>query len=337
MHTNSFSSGILGIGFSVPETIMTNDDWAKLVDTSDEWIRTRTGIVERRIATEKDTTCTLGADAAKKALQSAGLKAEDLDLILVATTTPDYPMFPSAGCVIQDSLGITDTPAFDISAACSGFIFALSVADQYIKTGTYKKILVVGSDTLSKFVDKTDRNVCILFGDGAGAAVVGPVEQGYGIISSYLRSRGSGKDVLKIENGGSANPLTKDNFKENNHYIYMDGKEVFKFAVGVIGDALEESIKSAHLTNKDIDLLIPHQANIRIIDAAKKRLGLSEDKVYVNISRYGNTSAASIPIALAELAAEKKLKKGMVVATVGFGAGLTWGANVIKLHKDLVV
>lgn len=327
------SSGILGVGATVPKNVMTNEDWAKLVDTSDEWIRTRTGIVERRIAEEDTSTCDLATDAAKKALQHAGIRAKDLDMIIVGTTTPDHPVFPSAACIVQHNLGISEIPAFDLSAACTGFIYAVSVADQFIKTGAYKRILVIGADTLSKYVDKTDRNVCVLFGDGAGAIVLGPVEEGSGILSSALKARGGGQDLLKVEYGGSRTPLTKENIKDKKHHIKMNGKEVFKFAVGVIGEVIEEALKKAGLTAKDVDWLIPHQANNRIIDAAKKRLGLSEQKVYVNISRYGNTSAASIPIAMDELVQAGKLKKGDIIATVGFGAGLTWGANIIRWSK----
>ncbi|MFC1517082.1 beta-ketoacyl-ACP synthase III [Candidatus Margulisiibacteriota bacterium] len=328
-----FSSGILGVGSAVPEKVMTNTDWSKLVDTTDEWIRTRTGILERRIAEEDTTTCDLATEAAKKALANAKIKAKDLDMIVVGTTTPDFPVFPSAGAVVQHKLGISEIPAFDVSAACTGFIYAMSVADQFVKTGAYKRVLVIGADTLSKYVDKTDRNVCVLFGDGAGAVVLGPVEEGYGILSSCLKTRGSGHDLLKIEHGGSKKPLTEKNIKDKKHYIKMNGKEVFKFAVSVIGEAIEEALKLADLKAEDVDWLIPHQANTRIIDAAKKRLGLSEEKVYVNISRYGNTSAASIPLAMDELAQAGRLKKGDIIATVGFGAGLTWGANVIRWSK----
>jgi 3-oxoacyl-[acyl-carrier-protein] synthase-3 len=328
------SAGILGIGSAVPKNIMTNDDWAKLVDTSDEWIRTRTGIIERRIADEHTATSDLAVEAAKRALNNAGMKAEELDMIIVGTTTPDHPIFPSAACIVQHKLGISEIPAFDVSAACTGFIFAVSVADQFIKTGAYRRILVIGADELSKFVDKTDRNVAVLFGDGAGAVVMGPVEEGYGILSTYLKARGSGGDYLKVDYGGSKHPLNEKNIKDKKHYIKMNGKEVFKFAVGVIGEAVEAALKAAKLSAADIDIFVPHQANVRIIDAATKRLGLSEEKVYVNIARYGNTSSASIPIALDELAQAGKLKKGKVIATVGFGAGLTWGANVLRWARD---
>ncbi|MBU0579593.1 MAG: beta-ketoacyl-ACP synthase 3, partial [Candidatus Margulisbacteria bacterium] len=219
-----YSAGILGVGSAVPEKIMTNDDWAKLVDTSDEWIRTRTGIIERHVAEDDTSTCDLATAAAKKALANAGLNAKDIDMIVVGTTTPDYPVFPSAGCVIQHKLGMADVPAFDVSAACTGFIYAVAVADQFIKTGAYKNVLVIGADTISKYVDKTDRNVCVLFGDGAGAVVMGPVAEGYGVLSSTLKARGKGENLLKVEYGGSRTPLNPTNIKDKKHYVYMNGK-----------------------------------------------------------------------------------------------------------------
>ncbi len=328
------SAGILGVGSAVPKRIMTNDDWAKLVDTTDEWIRSRTGIVERRISDDHTAASDLAYDASRRALHHAGCKASDLDFIIVATTSPDHTLFPSTACLVQKKLGISDIPAVDLSAACTGFVYAVTVADQFIKTGMYKRILVVGVDTLSKFVDKTDRNVAVLFGDAAGAVVMGPVQDGYGVLGSYLNARGSGGDMLKVEFGGSKTPLTEKNIKERKNFIKMNGKEVFKFAVSVIGEAVEEALKVAKLSRSKIDMLIPHQANIRIIDAAVKRLELSPEKVYVNIARYGNTSAASIPLAMDELSQEGKLKKGKVIATVGFGAGLTWGANILRWSRD---
>ena len=321
-------AGITGIGSAVPDQIMTNDDWAKLVDTSDEWIKTRTGISERRIADAKTASSDLAFIAAQRALANAKLAPQDIDLIIVATTTPDYPLFPSVAAVLQDRLGCTQAGGFDLSAACSGFAYAFCTASQFVENGTYKNVLVVGVDTLSKNVDRTDRNVCVLFGDAAGAVVVQPVAEGHGHLASVLGLRGSGAETLIVKAGGSRQPQIDPASKEQ--YIYMAGKEVFKFAVTIMGECTEQAIQKAGLTVQDIDLYIPHQANIRIIDAAMKRLGLAEDKLFVNVHKYGNTSAASIPLALDEAYRAGRVKPGQVVAVCGFGAGLTWAANVFR-------
>lgn len=319
--------GILGTGKYVPEKTLTNEDLEKIVETSDEWIVTRTGIKERRIAAEHQATSDLGYEAALKALQNAKLSAEELDLIIVATITPDK-FFPSTASIIQQKLGAT-CPAFDLSAACSGFTYALSTAYSFIVSRQYDKVLVIGAETLSRIVDYTDRNTCVLFGDGAGAVVVGEVEAGHGFKSFVLGADGNGGDLLKIEAGGSRNPASQQTIDNRMHFLQMGGREVFKFAVRVMGASSEEAIQKAGLTKSDIDFLVPHQANIRIIEAALERLELTEDNAIINVHRYGNMSAASIPVALAEADEQGRLKKGDALCLVGFGAGLTWGASVI--------
>lgn len=316
---------IIGLGKGLPEKVVTNEDLSKTVETSDDWIATRTGIRERRVTSYDEATSDLGLRAAKEALSSAKISPESIDLIIAATCSPDT-LFPSTSCILQGKLGADKAACFDISAACSGFNFALSVASAYISSGTYKNILVVGADTLTKYLDWTDRTTCVLFGDGAGAAVLQASTDGSGIISSYLMSKGVDGKFLVMPGGGSRDPEAKDG-----RFIRMDGKEVFKFAVKALEDTVLKALESAGLKIVDVDLLIPHQANIRIIDHAIKKLGLSKEKVYVNLDRYGNTSAASIPIALTEASQAKKIKKGNVIVLAGFGAGLTAGANVIKM------
>jgi 3-oxoacyl-[acyl-carrier-protein] synthase-3 len=315
---------IAGLGSAVPAKIVTNDDLSKFVDTSDDWITTRTGIKQRRVSESDEATSDLALSAASKALKQAGVSPEDLDLILVATCTPDM-LFPSTGCTLQERLGAKKAVAFDISAACSGFNFALSVASSFISQETYKNVLVVGADTLTKYVDWKDRTTCVLFGDGAGAAVLKPSDDESGILSSYLLSNGFGGKYLTMPGGGSRDPECK-----GGRFIQMDGKEVFKFAVKALEGTVRSALKLAGYEINDVNLLIPHQANIRIIDHAVKKLNLPKERVYANLERYGNTSAASIPIALSEAAAEGRIKKGDIVALSGFGAGLTAGANVIR-------
>lgn len=330
--TKKIYAGITGIGSAVPKKVMTNDDWAKIVDTSDEWIRTRTGIAERRVTDEKTSSLDLAYEASLRAINDAKIQVKDIELIIVGTTTPDYPIFPSTAALLQHKLGCK-AAGFDLSAACSGFGYAFTTACQFIENGTYKTVLLVAVDTLSKNVDKTDRNTCVLFGDAAGALIIEPVKEGFGHLGSVLGLDGSGAEYLMVPCGGSRKPLTKESAETKKQYIHMNGKEVFKFAVNIMGEATEAAIKKAHLKNEDIDLFIPHQANIRIIEAAMKRLGLSREKVYVNIQRYGNTSSASIPLALDEAYQEGRLKEGILIATCGFGAGLTWAANVLRWSK----
>jgi len=306
---------ITGTGSYLPERILTNEDLEKMVDTSDEWIVSRTGISQRRICEKNMTTVDLAANAAEKALQAAGVLAEDLDLIIVATVTP-HGLFPSVASGIQDRIGAQKAGAFDLGAACSGFIYALEVGRQFIASGTYDNVLIVGAETLSKFTDWEDRNTCILFGDGAGAAVLQPVQASEkGILASTLRTDGSGGDLLKLEHGG---------------LIQMNGNEVYRFAVKIMGEAVIEALQKAGLAKGDLDYLIPHQANIRIIQAAAKRLDLPMEKVYVNVNKYGNTSAASVPIALDEAVKLGQVRDGRIIALVGFGAGLTWAASILR-------
>ena len=327
------NAGILGTGFYVPEKIMTNADLEKIVETSDEWIVERTGIKERRIAEDNQPMSDLALRAAKDALADAGVAAEDLDLIIVATLTSDR-IIPSTACMIQNLLGAKHAAAFDLSAACSGFAYAASVAAQFIETGAYKKALVIGAETLSKYINWEDRNTCVLFGDGAGAAVLGQVEEGYGILSFDLGSDGSGGDAIQIPSSGSLMPVSKESIDQKLNLIHMNGRDVFKFAVKAMGKTVKNSLAKIDMPQEKIDWLVPHQANIRIIESAAKRLSMPKDKVIVNIHKYGNMSAACIPIALAEAAAAKRFKKGDIIALSGFGAGLTWASCIIRWSKE---
>ncbi|MFC0214300.1 beta-ketoacyl-ACP synthase III [Paenibacillus chartarius] len=322
------SVGVIGAGYYVPDRVLTNRDLEQMVETNDEWIVTRTGIRERRIAAPEQATSDLAYEASVKALERAGITGEDLDLIIVATITPDMA-FPSAACLLQEKLGAKKAAAFDLAAACAGFVYGLANAANFLATGMYKKALVVGADCLSRITDYTDRNTCILFGDGAGAVVLGEVPEGRGFRSFELGADGSGGELLKLEGGGSKAPASAQTLENKLHYIYMNGNEVFKFAVRIMGAASDEALRKAGMGKEDIDLLIPHQANIRIIQSALNRLELSEDKCHVNIDRYGNMSAASIPVALAEAAEAGKVKEGDTLLMVGFGGGLTWGASVL--------
>ncbi|HWR43216.1 beta-ketoacyl-ACP synthase III [Sporomusa sp.] len=324
--------GIIGLGTYVPEKIMTNKDLESIVETSDEWIVERTGIRERRIADPSMATSDLASRAAQKALDDAGVTAEEIDLIIVATATPDM-FFPSVACLVQANIKATNAAAFDLSAGCSGFVYGMVTGSQFIKAGLYKKVLVIGAETLSKILDWSDRNTCVLFGDGAGAAVLAETAPGCGILSSHLGADGSGGDLLKLPAGGSRNPATADTISQKMHFVHMNGNEVFKFAVKVMGEAAVKALEDAGLNSGDVDCLIPHQANIRIIQSAAKRLKLPLDKVMVNVDKYGNTSAASIPIALDEAVHSGKIKQGDTVVLVGFGAGLTWASAVIKWCK----
>ena len=332
MTEKRISAGILGTGWAVPDKVVTNQDLTRLVDTNDAWIVERTGIRERRVAEDMPVS-ELAYRAAKMALDDAGTAPEELDLIIVATLTPDR-VIPSTACVLQDRLGATRAAAFDLSAACSGFAYASTVAGQFISNGMYRKVLVIGAETLSKVVDWTDRNTCILFGDGAGAAVYGPVEDGYGLLSFDLGSDGSGADVLDIPSSGSLNPVTAQTLAQRLNFIHMDGKAVFRFAVDIMGKTVESSLAKIGMEKESIDWLVPHQANIRIIKSAAKRLKLPLEKAIINIEHYGNMSAASIPVALAEAAHAHRFKKGDIIALAGFGAGLTWASCIMKWAKE---
>lgn len=326
--TNLKSVGIIGTGKYVPEKVLTNSDLEKIVETSDEWIVSRTGIRERHIAAPEQATSDLAYEAAVRALASAGLTAEELDLIIVATITPDMA-FPSTACILQDKLGAKGAAAFDLSAACSGFVYGLATANGFIQTGMYKNALIIGADCLSRITDYTDRNTCVLFGDGAGAVVIGEVPEGRGFKSFDLGAEGAGGGLLKLEAGGSRLPATTETIENKLHYIYMNGREVFKFAVRVMASATDVVLEKAGYAKEDIDIFVPHQANIRIIQSAMQRLELPAEKVVINVDKYANTSAASIPLALVEAAEEGRIKEGDRVLMVGFGGGLTWGASVL--------
>ncbi len=328
MNNHLIPVGIRGIGKYVPERILTNQELESMVDTNDEWIVSRTGIRERRISSPEQATSDLAYRAALEAIQHAQISVEDIDLIIVATITPDMA-FPSTACILQDKLGARRAAAFDLSAACSGFIYGLSVATQFISTGFYRYVLVVGAECLSKITDYTDRNTCILFGDGAGAAIVGPVPAGRGFRAFELGADGSGGSLLKVEGGGSRYPACVSSIEAKQHFIYMAGAEVFKFAVRIMGSAAEDVLKKAGIAKSEVDLLVPHQANIRIIHSSLQRLGLTEEQCMINLHQYGNMSAASIPVALAEAYEQKRMKEGDCIVLVGFGGGLTWGASVL--------
>ena len=323
-------SAILGTGSYVPDKVLTNFDLEKMVDTSDEWIRTRTGIVERRIADENTPSSELALRAAKKALEMAQLSPADLDAILVATVTPDY-IFPSTACILQHKLGARRVMAYDFSAGCTGFIYGLIQADSLIKSGFAKYVLVVAVEELSKITDWKDRSTCVLFGDGAGAAVVGPAKDDeHGILSMYAASDGSLGELLILPGGGSAHPTSEETVKQNLHVLKMAGNEVFKHAVRQMEEAALKALELANLDMKELDWLVPHQANIRIIDFVARRLNLPMEQVVVTIDKYGNTSASSIPIALDEAVRDGKIKPDQNVLMVAFGAGFTWGSILMR-------
>ncbi|MDQ1913251.1 beta-ketoacyl-ACP synthase III [Paenibacillus sp. GD4] len=325
---NLIPVGVLGTGKYVPERVLTNQELEQMVETNDEWIVTRTGIRERRIASPEQAASDLAYEASLKALKNAGVAPEDIDLIVVATITPDMA-FPSTACILQDKLGAKKAAAFDLSAACSGFIYGLANAVNFIATGTYKYALVVGTECLSRITDYTDRNTCILFGDGSGAVVIGQVPEGRGFKSFELGADGSGGELLKVAGGGSRCPATPQSLEAKQHFIHMAGSEVFKFAVRIMGGSAEEALRKAGFDKSEVDLLVPHQANIRIIQSALQRLNLSEEKCMINLDKYGNVSAASIPLALAEAVEQGRVKEGDKLVLVGFGGGLTWGASVL--------
>ena len=320
---------ITGWGMYVPEPVLTNDDISKLVDTNDAWIRERTGIRERHIARENEFPSTLGVEAAIRALKVANLAPTELDLIICASSSPEY-FFPATACIIQDQIGATKAGAFDLSAACSGFIYAVNMAAQSIRSGSIKSALVIGTETLTRFVNWKDRSTCILFGDGAGAFVLQASEKPGGVLSAVLGSDGSGADSLTLDGGGSRYPATEMTIHEGKHFIQMDGKEVFRFATRVMGKAAIESLEKVGLTTDDVSLIVPHQANFRIIETAAKYLKMPMDKFVVNVDRYGNTSTASIPIATVESVENGRISSGDKVVFVGFGAGLTWGSMVVE-------
>ena len=319
-----------GWGKYLPKRVMPNSELAELVDTSDEWIRARTGIGERRIAAPEETTCTLAVHSARQALERAQVPAEDLDLIIVATCTPDYSNMPATASLVQDALGASHAGAFDLNAVCSGFLYGLATGSQFIVSGAYKSVLVIGAEVFTRILDWQDRSTCVLFGDGAGAVVLQPSEEPGGLLSFVLGSDGAGACSLYVPAGGSRQPTSAETVAEREHYVKMQGRDVFRFATRVLPDSVLQALQAADLTTDDIDLLIPHQANTRIIDAAVRRLKLSESVVFSNVERYGNTSAASIPVALCEAVEDGLVQPGTTLVLSGFGAGLSWGSAVWK-------
>jgi 3-oxoacyl-[acyl-carrier-protein] synthase-3 len=327
---------ITGWGMSVPEPVLTNDDLSRMVDTNDQWIRERTGIRERRIARENQFPSTLGVAASLKALEVANLKPTEIDLIICSSSSPEY-IFPATACLIQDQLGAVRAGAFDLSAACSGFIYATNMAAQAIRSGSIRNALVIGTETLSRFINWKDRSTCILFGDGAGAFVLQASDKPGGVLSAVLRSDGSGGDLLSIPGGGSRIPATETSIHEGKHFIHMDGKEVYRFATRVMAQATREALDLAGLKIEDVNWIIPHQANLRIIESAARGLKLPMDRFIVNVDRYGNTSTASIPIAMVEALEKGQIQPGDKIVMVGFGGGLTWGALAAEWTGPLPV
>jgi 3-oxoacyl-[acyl-carrier-protein] synthase III len=321
---------ITGTGSALPDKILTNADLEQMVDTNDEWITTRTGIKQRRIAVEGEYTSTFSIAASRRALEMSGVNAEEIDLIILGTVTPDFP-FPSTACIIQHEIGARNAAAFDLSAACSGFIYGLSIADQYIRGGKAGKALVIGAEILSRIVDWSDRNTCILFGDGAGAAVVEASEGESGVLSTHIFSNGSFWETLYLPGCGSRNPAyLKQTIEERLFFLKMEGNDVFKHAVRAMEEAAHAALTANGISSENISLFIPHQANRRIIDATSKRLGLTEDRVFINLHNYGNTSAASIPIALDEANRAGRMKTGDIILLDAFGGGFTYGSALMR-------
>ena len=322
---------ISGVGMGVPKRVMTNADFEKILDTSDEWIVQRTGIRQRHIVGEGESTATLATEAARAALADANCRPEEIELVIVSTVSSDL-VFPATACFVQAALGLKNIPAFDISAACSGFLYGLTVGSKFVETGTYKKILVIGADALSRFCDFTDRGSCILFGDGAGAAVLEASEDtAKGIQYTVLHADGNGWDYIHVPAGGSRTVASHETVDARGHYVKMRGRDVYKFAVDKMQWLLEDCMKACNLTVADVDMVVPHQVNTRIISSATEKFGFPMDKVFMNIDRFGNTSAASIPLALTEARATGKVKPGSTVLMVAFGAGLTWAGAVVKM------
>jgi len=322
-----FGAIIAGTGSALPEKRLTNADLEKLIETSDDWIVQRTGMRERRIVAPGETTSSLATLAAQRALEAAGLSAQDLDLIIVGTLTPDMQT-PSTACIVQHNLGIKrHIGAFDLNAACSGFVYSVATAAQFVQNGSFKHVLVVGAETLSRFVDYTDRNTCILFGDGAGAAIISADADTTRGVQAFML----GAPLIQIPGGGSAHPATAATLADRMHYLKMNGREVYKFAVHQMTESLRASMTACNLTAADVKLVVPHQVNLRIIDSATEKMGFPREKVFINIHKYGNTSAASVPMALDEAVREGACGKGDWIIMVAFGAGLTWAATTVKL------
>ncbi|HOJ60068.1 MAG TPA: beta-ketoacyl-ACP synthase III [bacterium] len=319
---------IVSTGMAVPDRVLTNHDLEKIVDTSDAWIRERTGMAERHVSDENTAASDLALPASRDALRAAGISPDDLDAILVATISGDY-VFPATACVLQHKLGASHAMAFDLSAACTGYIYGLSVAQAYIESGRYKNILLVGVDMLTKVVDWTDRNTCVLFGDGAGATVIQPRERG-GVLDTVLGSDGSAAELLYQPCGGTRVPISHEAIDRKKHFLYMNGREIYKYAVREMVQSCHEVLKRCGKTIEDVRLIIPHQANNRILEAVAQRLGVSMDRLFINIEKYANTSAATVPIALHEALQQGRLHEGDLALLVSFGGGLTWGASLVQ-------
>jgi 3-oxoacyl-[acyl-carrier-protein] synthase-3 len=322
-------AAITGWGMAVPERVLTNADLERMVNTSDEWITARTGIRERRVAGPGESTSTLATEAGRQALAQAGLEPQAIDLIILATCTPDRP-FPATACTVQANLGISGAAAFDIAAACSGFVYGLGVATSMIRSGAAHNILFIAADIFTHYINWNDRNTCVLFGDGAGAVVLQPSEKPYGQLTCVLGASGKDEDLMAVDAGGTRMPATPELLEQGRQYVYMNGREIFKLAVRGMSDSSAQAIEQAGLTTADIALVVPHQANLRIIDATAKRLGVPMDRVAVNLDRYGNTSAATIPIALVEAAQRGRIAQGDYVLLTAFGGGLTWASAVVR-------
>jgi 3-oxoacyl-[acyl-carrier-protein] synthase-3 len=329
---NGYRVSISGLGAHVPERVLTNDELARMVDTSDEWIRTRTGIRERRIAAPEEALTDISLPAARTALERAGVAGEELDLLIVATVTPDMT-FPATAALLADALGASEAAAYDLSAGCTGFVYALAQAYGMLAGGMCRTVLVVGGDLLSRIVDWSDRSTCVVFGDGAGAVVLQRVEAG-GFLGFELGADGSGGPDLCVPAGGSRLPVTVEALAAKQQYVHMNGREVFKFATRVLVSSAEKLLERCGMTVEDVDVYVPHQANVRIIDHAVEKLGIPQERVIVNVDRYGNTSSGSIPLALAEAVEGGKLKKGDVVLMTGMGAGLTWGSGLMEWTEE---
>jgi len=328
---NPLRAAIAGLGAAVPQNVLSNTDFEKFLDTSDEWITQRTGIKERRVVSEGQTTVTLAVQAATEALCEAGLAPEDLDMIVCATITPEMPL-PSTACFVQAELGIDNIPAFDVVAACSGYIYALAIGDQFIQTGTHERILVIGVDVLSAITDYEDRGSCILFGDAAGASVLTPSnDSDRGVMHTVIHAMGSGWDFIHVPAGGTRNRASVETVARRDHFIKMRGRDVYKFAVEKMQWLLGDCLEKCNLSPDDVDMVIPHQVNARIITSAAKKFNFPMEKVFVNIDKYGNTSAASVPLAMAEAWRQGRIGSGSTVILVAFGGGLTWAGAVIRL------
>src|SRR5262245_19600040 len=322
-------AAITGWGLAVPERVLTNADLERMVNTSDEWITTRTGIRERRIVSAGESTSTLATEAGRRALAHAGLAPNAIDLIILATCTPDRP-FPATACTVQANLGIPGVAAFDLAAACSGFVYGLNVATSMIRSGAARNILFIAADIFTHYINWNDRNTCVLFGDGAGAVVLQPSDEPYGQLSCVLGASGKDEDLMAVDAGGTRLPATPELLEQGRQYVYMNGREIFKLAVRGMGDSSLQARAAARLTTSEIALVVPHQANVRIIEATAKRLDIPMDRMFVNLDRYGNSSAATIPIALVEAAQQNRIKGGDNILLTAFGGGLTWASAVIR-------